>query len=53
MARALAEDRTVVLLSGRPIDKAGAKTLEWLERFRVPFHKIYLRQETIGDPTPK
>ena len=48
--RALAEDRTVVLVSGRPIDKAGAKTLEWLRRFRVPFHKIYMRQG--GDRRP-
>jgi phosphoglycolate phosphatase-like HAD superfamily hydrolase len=42
--RALAEDRTVVLVSGRPIDKAGAKTLKWLERFRVPYFRIYMRQ---------
>src|SRR5947209_4651318 len=34
--QALAEDRTVVVVSGRPIDKAGAKTLEWMQRYCVP-----------------
>ncbi len=42
--RALAECYTVVLVSGRPVDKAGTKTLAWLSYFRVPHENLFMRR---------
>ena len=41
--RALAESYTVVVVSGRPISKAGAKTLGWLAYYRVPHEYVFMR----------
>lgn len=48
--RELAKDFTVVLVSGRPIDKAGDKTLWWLRRYRVPYQHLFMRRG--GDRRP-
>ncbi len=41
--RALAESYTVVLVSGRPISKAGTKTMGWLAYYRVPQEYLFMR----------
>jgi predicted kinase len=34
----------VIIVSGRPTDKAGIATEEWLERFEIPFTHLFMRQ---------
>jgi hypothetical protein len=48
--RELAKEFTIVLVSGRPIDKAGAKTLWWLRHHRVPYEHLFMRRG--GDRRP-
>ena len=48
--RELAKDFAIVLVSGRPIDKAGAKTLWWLRHFRIPYEHVFMRRG--GDRRP-
>ncbi|MGI4757281.1 MAG: hypothetical protein ACRYGF_10595 [Janthinobacterium lividum] len=48
--RALDETYTVVLVSGRPISKSGAKTLGWLAYYRVPYQYLFMRRG--GDRRP-
>jgi predicted kinase len=40
----LYKDNTIVLISGRAMDKGGDSTLEWLKKHRIPYHYIFLRQ---------
>jgi hypothetical protein len=42
--RALTASYTVVLVSGRPISKAGTKTLGWLAYYRVPHEYLFMRR---------
>jgi hypothetical protein len=48
--RELAKEFTVVLVSGRPIDKAGQKTLWWLHNYRIPYEHLFMRRG--GDRRP-
>lgn len=48
--RELAKEYTVVLVSGRPIDKAGEKTLWWLRHYRIPYEHLFMRRG--GDRRP-
>ncbi len=48
--RELAKEFCVVLVSGRPIDKAGAKTLWWLRHYRIPYEHLFMRRG--GDRRP-
>ncbi len=41
--RELAKEYTIVLISGRPIDRTAAKTLWWLHHFNVPYRHIFMR----------
>jgi hypothetical protein len=42
--RALTENYTVVLVSGRPISKAGTETLGWLAYYRIPHEYLFMRR---------
>jgi phosphoglycolate phosphatase-like HAD superfamily hydrolase len=48
--RELAKEYDVVLVSGRPIDRAGQKTLWWLRHHRVPYEHLFMRRG--GDRRP-
>ncbi len=48
--RELAKEFSVVLVSGRPIDKAGARTLWWLRHYRIPYEHLFMRRG--GDRRP-
>jgi hypothetical protein len=48
--RELAKHYTVVLVSGRPMDKAGEKTLWWLRHYRIPYKHLFMRRG--GDRRP-
>lgn len=46
--RALAEDHTIVLLSGRRISLAGYKTVDWLAKIEAPYDHLFMRNGTDG-----
>lgn len=48
--RALSQCFTVVLVSGRPINRTGAKTVRWLAHYRVPYFRLFMRKG--GDHRP-
>lgn len=46
----LAKKLTIVLVSGRPIDRTGTKTLRWLEQYGIPYQHLFMRRS--GDHRP-
>jgi len=48
--RELSKEDTIVLVSGRPIDRTGTKTLGWLEYYRIPYRHLFMRRP--GDRRP-
>ena len=46
--KALAEDHTIVLMSGRQIALAGRKTIEWLAKNEIPYDHLFMRQNRDG-----
>lgn len=48
--RELAKDHTIVLVSGRPLDRTGKKTLWWLKYYRIPYQHLFMRRP--GDRRP-
>jgi predicted kinase len=41
--RYLSDSHYICVVSGRPIDKCGVKTDEWLKRHNIPFNRLFMR----------
>lgn len=50
LARMIYKRYSVIIVSGRPIDRAGKATVKWLRENNVPFDHIFMRQG--GDHRP-
>ena len=48
--KSLADQYYVCIVSGRPIDKAGQATVEWLAKYGIPYDRIFMRNS--GDKRP-
>jgi predicted kinase len=48
--KSLAGKYYVCIVSGRPIDKAGQATIDWLVKYDIPFDRIFMRNS--GDRRP-
>lgn len=43
-AIAMETNHYIVIVSGRPIDQCGKKTVKWLQDWRIPYDYIFMRQ---------
>ena len=48
--KSLAGKYYVCIVSGRPIDKAGQATVDWLAKYEIPYNRLFMRNS--GDKRP-